>query len=291
MRGVVCGGMVTALETLGLTTTFDEVVGSSAGAIAGAYFVAGQAAFGTRIFYEDINNRRFIDLRRLALGQPVVSVDFLLDEVCRRPKRLDWQAVLAARSRLVCMATSLTRQRAIAIDRFAGENALFDAMRASARIPGTAGPPVMIDGEPLIDASVVESIPVATAATRGATHVLALMTRPHGCVPERLDIAERYRFVPWLERRSPGLGRLYRGSPARYALEVEVANGRAAAPGNIPVLGIAPAAGTPEVGNIEKDAARLQAGALAGFHAVFDALDIPRPAGLPPALRLDRLRR
>ena len=62
MRGVVSAGMVSALEELGLTHAFDAVYGSSAGAINAAYFLAGQARLGTTIYYEDINNARFIDL-------------------------------------------------------------------------------------------------------------------------------------------------------------------------------------------------------------------------------------
>src|SRR5437899_2179565 len=76
MRGVVSGGMVAALENLGLRDSFDLVCGSSAGAIAGAYFVAGQARYGTTIFYKNINNRNFVDLRRLVGSKPVVSLEF-----------------------------------------------------------------------------------------------------------------------------------------------------------------------------------------------------------------------
>src|SRR5947209_1851988 len=64
MRGVVSAGMVAALEQLDLLHSFDVVYGASAGAVSAAYFVAGQARYGTTIFYDDINNRRFIDLRR-----------------------------------------------------------------------------------------------------------------------------------------------------------------------------------------------------------------------------------
>src|SRR5437762_13550 len=56
MRGVVSAGMVTALEYLQLLNVFDSVYGSSAGAFNGAFFVANQAAYGTTIYYENINN-------------------------------------------------------------------------------------------------------------------------------------------------------------------------------------------------------------------------------------------
>src|SRR6476659_5599828 len=76
MRGVVSAGMVSALEELGLVDSFDAVYGSSAGAINAAYFLAGQAAFGTTIYVEDINNSRFISLPRLFTGRPIVDLGF-----------------------------------------------------------------------------------------------------------------------------------------------------------------------------------------------------------------------
>src|SRR3982751_2138376 len=84
MRGVVSAGMVAALEQLGMTHAFDAVYGSSAGAINGAYFLAGQANLGATIYSEDINNRKFIDLARPLRGRPIVDLDFLIEHVARR---------------------------------------------------------------------------------------------------------------------------------------------------------------------------------------------------------------
>ena len=99
MRGVVSAGMVSALEHLGMTHAFDAVYGSSAGAINGAYFLAGQANLGTTIYSEDINNRRFIDMRRPLTGRPIVDLGFLIDDVATRLKPLDTARVLSARRR------------------------------------------------------------------------------------------------------------------------------------------------------------------------------------------------
>jgi hypothetical protein len=74
MRGVVSAGMVSALEDLGLVHAFDAVYGSSAGAINAAYFLAGQAGFGTAIYSEDINNHQFISMRRAIGGRPIVDL-------------------------------------------------------------------------------------------------------------------------------------------------------------------------------------------------------------------------
>ena len=47
MRGVVSAGMTAAIEQLGFTDCFDEVHGASAGAFAGTFLLAGQAAYLT----------------------------------------------------------------------------------------------------------------------------------------------------------------------------------------------------------------------------------------------------
>ena len=77
MRGVVSAGMVAGLEHLGLLPAFDVIYGTSAGAINGAYFVAGRAAFGASIYYEEINNSQFMNPLRSVCGAPSMSLEFL----------------------------------------------------------------------------------------------------------------------------------------------------------------------------------------------------------------------
>ena len=115
MRGVISAGMVSALEELGLTDAFDAVYGSSAGAINAAYFLAGQARLGTTIYYEDINNARFISLLRVLGGRPIVNLGFLLDEIACRRKPLDVARVFAAASPLHVLATDVDTQMAVAL--------------------------------------------------------------------------------------------------------------------------------------------------------------------------------
>src|SRR4051812_11204339 len=72
MRGVISCAALQALEELGMTAAFDQVYGASAGAVNAAYFLAGQAAYATSIYYQKINNTRFI--RRMWHRQ-VVDLD------------------------------------------------------------------------------------------------------------------------------------------------------------------------------------------------------------------------
>src|SRR5262249_44918899 len=60
MRGVILCAALMALEDLSMTDVFDEIYAASAGAVNAAYFLAGQAAYATSIYYQKINNTRIL---------------------------------------------------------------------------------------------------------------------------------------------------------------------------------------------------------------------------------------
>lgn len=268
MRGVVSAGMVSALEHLGMTDAFDAVYGSSAGAINGAYFLAGQARLGTTIYAEDINNRKFIDLSRPLTGRPIVDLGFLLDHVATIRKPLDAARVLAAKSPLTVMATEVSTAARTPLRHFDSANDLLTALRAGATMPVIAGSPVTFAGRSYLDASLTEPVPVAIAEEEGSTHILVLLTRPTES-PRRATWLDRWYVIPRLRRLSPALADLYtnRGGPYATLLDC-IAQGHGPS-GRAVVLGLRPA--PPEVSKLERDATRLREAARQGFDAVMRA--------------------
>jgi predicted patatin/cPLA2 family phospholipase len=268
MRGVVSAGMVSALEDLGLTHAFDAVYGSSAGALNAAYFLAGQARLGTTIYYEDINNRHFIDVRRPLIGRPIVDLRFLIDEVARRRKTLDAARVLSAPTPLVVMATDAATAARAPLRGFTDTTELFAALRAGATMPVVAGPPVACRGRLYLDASLTEPIPVPIAEEDGCTHILALLTRPDN-TPRRATRLDRWYVLPRLRRLSPALAARYADRSGPYsALLDRISRGRGPLD-RADVLAIRPA--PPEVNKLERDGTRLLEAAHHGFDAVVEA--------------------
>ena len=265
MRGVVSAGMVSALEELGLVDSFDAVYGSSAGSINAAYFLAGQAAFGTSIYAEDINNHRFISLARMLTGGPIVDLGFLVDEVATRRKPLDTARVLASRTRLTVMATSVETATRAALTGFPDGPSLLLALRAGATMPVLAGPAVTYNGQRYLDASLTEPIPVRFAEEEGHTHLLALLTRPSDS-PRATTMFDRLYVLPRLRHLSPALANLYvdRGEPYRKVLD-SIGAGRGPL-GRAQVLGVRPS--PPVVDKLERSSATLKSAARLGFDAV-----------------------
>jgi predicted patatin/cPLA2 family phospholipase len=185
MRGVVSAGMVTALEYLDYLNCFDFIYGSSAGAINGAFFISGQAAFGTTIYYQNINNNKFLNTSLIALVnmmrvEPIMNLDFLLENVMINEKPLDYKRVIESKIPLNVVVSSLNKRQSIVLNSFSSRKELFFALKASASIPIIAGPPLVTDSDQLWDASLYESIPIKSAIKNGCTHILVLRTRPKG---------------------------------------------------------------------------------------------------------------
>lgn len=265
MRGVISAGMVWALEDLGLATMFDAVYGSSAGAINAAYFLAGQAASGTRIYFEDINNRAFIDLSRPLRGQPILNIGFLLDDVAVKRKRLDSDRVLASPAPLTVLATDVDHMRAAPLNGFSCAVDLFGAMRAGATMPVIAGGPHEYRGRRYLDASLSEPIPVPTAEMAGHTHVVALLTRS-GTMRPRPSALDRYFVAPRLRRLSPELASRYLGRAAPYSSLIGCIDAGSGPLGRISVLAIR----VPDlhVSRLERRSAVLEGAARRGYDAV-----------------------
>ncbi len=278
MRGVISGGMVTALDELRLQQTFDLVVGTSAGALAGAFFLAHQTRMGTSIYYEDLLGREWLDFRRLLRGSPIVALDYLLDELMVEHKSLDWDRVLCSEIPLYAIATRVRDYKPIVLGDFQSRDDLAAALRASARIPLVAGKPVPIDGEEYIDGSLKEAIPIDAAEELGATHMLVLLTRPRGVVRGTPGLLQRRIAFPAMNLMLHGLGDVYAQRATLYAhqlgrLDELQASPRGGGGGRPTAFAVQLPPDAMLVGQLEQDADVLRTGAQTGEAAVHRVLD------------------
>ena len=255
MRGVVSSGMVAGLEYLGLLPAFDVIYGTSAGAINGAYFVAGQAAYGTSIYYEDINNPQFMNPLRCLCGDRPLSLEFLFEHVMINEKPLNWRRVLDSQIELVPVAASLSQAKAVLLRGARSRYDLFLRLKASARIPFIAGPPVRVDGEDCADGGLFASIPFRQALDEGCTHVLALLTRPASTPLSRTSFLSRHVLSRMLARYNPLLRNLFVNRVNRYGRELDWLNTQTCAPSCFPyVCAVSLPSGTPNIRRFEKRA-------------------------------------
>jgi predicted patatin/cPLA2 family phospholipase len=260
MRGVISAGAVTALEHLHLAQQFDAVYGVSAGAFDGAYMLAGQAAMGTTIYFEDLPAARFVSPRRMLAARPLIALDEVIDEIVARRKPLDVAAVEGARPAFHVLATCIEHR---ALERPHGP--LLERLRAAARVPLLSGPPVRINGCRLYDGGLLSPLPVELAAADGATHILVLRTRPDGPAIRRHAHVER-AMLSWLHRAHPETRSMPVMPGRRYERQLAALPGGITAHGEAQVQVIVPHA--PPMSQSEMDPAALRAGAWSGLTSV-----------------------
>jgi predicted patatin/cPLA2 family phospholipase len=158
--------------------------------------------------------------------QPIIGLDYLMDTLMTEVKALDTAAVFASGIPLYAVAARLPDYDISVLSDFESGDDLRNALRASARIPVASGAPVQIDGVELLDGSMVSSIPAETAVgTLGATHLVALLTRPVGELRGKPTFAQRRFLFPLMNRMLSGLGDATSRRAPRYAAELEYLNG------------------------------------------------------------------
>lgn len=272
MRGVIAGGMVTALENLGLLRTFDSIHGSSAGAAAGAYFVAGQAALGTRMFYEDLNKARFINPFRLLTPRPVMNISYLVDEVFKHVKPLAVDRIIASNVPLHVVMTDVRTRSAFIKSSYATTFDVFQSLRATTSMPVLAGAPVEYEGRLLFDGGLLQQIALESAKSAGATHLLVLMTRREGEL-ERTTGGPRSLFEDALVRSrcDPNVLTLVRARPAAINAMVALCYDRARQEAKGILIHPVTIPGTSvDINRLTKDENMLRHGDRAGQQAIYD---------------------
>jgi predicted patatin/cPLA2 family phospholipase len=254
MRGVVSAGMAAALERLGLTASFDLVVGSSAGAINGGALIAGVARGCAAAYHGPFASRTFVNPMRLFWGKPVMSVDYVLGYDAPGLDAARHDRAVASPIALHCVAVDVATAAAVDLTGMRSKRELWDAILASSRMPWAGGAPIEFGGRRYVDGGLAAPIPVTEALAAGATHVLALQTRPYG-VPRKSASRVADRFIErHLRQLNPALVTLYRERVAHYETTVEEIARRSNDAGAGPpyVLGLRPPAGTPVVSQIER---------------------------------------
>ena len=273
MRGVVSAGMTAAIEQLGLTETFDEVHGASAGAFNAAFLLAGQAAYLATLYQYGFGDPRFVSIVRAVRGGPAFDMDHVINHVWTRERPLRYEAILSSGIELHCTATDADRAKIVDLAELSSQDEIRCALRASGRLPWLAGGPVSFRGMRLLDATLAEAIPVEVPRTT-ATDLLVLQTRPHGIAHTPLSPLVARLTDRYLRAINPALIELRLTRSPRYdALTAELA-AQASDPEHAPATCvIRPPTGCVVVSQLENRASVLQTAAAEGLRSAWMALE------------------
>jgi NTE family protein len=201
-HGAVQAGMLVALLEAGWRP--DIIVGSSVGAMNGAFLACDPTPEGTRHLsqlWTGLRRRDLFPVRPRVLAKGFFGRHRHLFEpsglAALIAEQLPVEEIEATKARLVVMATDAVDASPVALT----AGSIRDALLASCAIPGLL-PPVTIDGRQLVDGAIGASAPIAFALAHGASKVIVL---PTTVVPRRLPrtaLGMAVRGVDLLVQRS-----------------------------------------------------------------------------------------
>lgn len=222
MRGVFGAGVCIALEEIGYTEGFDEIYGTSAGAFNGSYFLSGQAAYGTTIYYKEINNNNFMNLLRF---NKIVDIDFMMDVVTER-KRLNIQKILNSSTVLNIPLTNVSTGNLVLFNTKSKNLDLLKILKAATAIPFVYNIPVNIDGVNYLDGDVSCPILIEEAIENGCTDILAVSTRPKNYIPKKpRGFLHRYFIRPKIQKHGENFYNAYMNKHKILAKQLSIIKG------------------------------------------------------------------
>jgi predicted patatin/cPLA2 family phospholipase len=272
MRGVISCAALLALEDLGMTDVFDEVYGASAGAVNAAYFLAGQAGYATTIYYQKVNNTRFIG--RL-WRRPIVNIDDLFDSIIAGDRPLCIDKVLGSRSRFfITIADASTGEAFLGLAQ-SNETPLLTLLKASAAIPFLYNGVVPVNGRQCFDGALINPLPIPQAIESGCTDLLVLLTRPASfkeCAPSRI---ERHIFDLHCAHGNAQLMAAYCDTYDRENTIRDMALGRRPIPTGINIATICPDEADPKIERMTRNTALLKEAAIASAKRTLKVFGYP----------------
>ncbi len=253
-RSAYSAGMALALDEAGLTDAFDDVYGTSGGALNAAWLLSGEAQRWMRSWaWPEVAAARITDPRRMLRGGPLVDLRRLVHHVYESITPMDFAAILANPIGFHPMATDSRTGEAADLAPYVEDRlSLQTALRASACMPLLAGRPVRVGGRTYVDGGLSEGVPYRTALAQGATHVLVLRTRRTDQSAEPPSRLERIVLAPYFLRHGRAAGAAHvRRHQSYTADDLHLAEASAAEVAML--LEVRPPLGAPDVSRLSSD--------------------------------------
>jgi predicted patatin/cPLA2 family phospholipase len=174
MRGVYCAGAVATLIEYGLTNAFDHVIGSSAGALHGAYYLAQDQETMRHTYTDDLTNKNFVNVLRL---DKKVDIDYLVDMVLKHKRPINMDKLLQAKSKLHILLTDAKTGKKVVMSNHKKFAEIYEELRATSALPLLYDKRVLVQGNYYIDGGVADLLPIDVAVKLKCTDIVVVMTQ------------------------------------------------------------------------------------------------------------------
>ncbi len=177
LRGVFTCGVLDNFMDRGIKFPF--TIGVSAGACNGLSYMSGQRG---RAKYSNIDllaKYNYVGLKYLFTQRNIMNFELLFDKFPTEIIPYDYPAYAASQGRYVMVTTNCISGEANYFEEKHDKDKIMEVVRASSSLPYVC-PISYVEGVPMLDGGVADSIPVKYAWDNGYTNSLVILTRNRG---------------------------------------------------------------------------------------------------------------
>lgn len=193
MRGTYTAGVLDSF--IDYDIKFDYVIGTSAGATTGISYISKQKGRSRFSNVDLFKIHNYVGLRSLIFGGGLIDLHYLFDIYPDKYYPFDFEAYSRSDIRFIAVATSALTGKPVYLEEKKHFPRFLEVCRASCSLP-LVTPVTWVDGEPMVDGGVSDSIPVRKAIEDGADEIVVILTKPRGY--RKPDKPSR---IPWYPLR------------------------------------------------------------------------------------------
>lgn len=209
MRGVfTCGVLDNFMDR---KIRFPYTIGVSAGACNGLSFMSNQRGRAKFSNIDLLEKYDYIGLKYLFTKRNIMDFDLLFHTFPNEIIPYDYEGYAACPERYEMVTTSCETGEACYYEEKENPERIIDIVKASSSLPFVC-PIAYVDGKPMLDGGITDSIPLLRARSLGYTQNLVVLTRNRGYRKSGKDIkipSFIYRKYPKLREALSYRGKLY----------------------------------------------------------------------------------
>lgn len=215
MRGVFTSGVLDWM--IDHNITFPYLVGVSAGSSNALSYASHQRGRGKYIFADLQVERHYLGIRNIWRHHSIMDMDLLYRELPEKIWPYDYEVYRANPMRVESVATDCLTGEAVYLEEKEDPARIIDIVRASSSLPFVC-PIAYVDGHPMLDGGIADSIPLQRALDQGYEHIIVVLTRHKGYRKEEKEA----KIPPFIYARYPRLREAICTRAARYNKQVEL---------------------------------------------------------------------
>ena len=177
LRGVFTCGVLDYFMDNGIRFPF--TIGVSAGACNGLSYMSGQRGRAKASNIDLMDKYHYVGFKYLFTQKCIMDFKLLFEEFPEKIIPYDYDAYFSNPDRFVMVTTNCITGKAEYFEEKTSQERIMDIVRASSSLPFVS-PITYVDGIPMLDGGIADSIPVEYAMSQGYEKLVVVLTRNRG---------------------------------------------------------------------------------------------------------------